>query len=262
MKIAKELKSAPSLRTYCDLNQIIRTLKLTFESELSQVCSLKQRSSPRLNMNCSEMVYMLNNMGKIEFEDLTKCVSQEKEIGQNVPKKSNSKKEFSSHDAYSSLQKKKLDLSVLTKATTPPPLQRESNDMHLEVKIFQPHKEVVSATVPKIIAALPRMGSSPDVIIEEIIEENLENYPVDTPRYSKKPLLKNSSLSFGSKAGSPELVFVSHIIHPCHFYIRKYSQINDVTILEKKVNQFCSKSLPLDPSDILELGNEITPSKI
>lgn len=74
----------------------------------------------------------------------------------------------------------------------------------------------------------------------------------------------NSFLTFGllmwfkySHPGSPELVFVSHVIHPCHFYIRKYSQIKDATVLEKKVNEFCSKSVYLDPSDILELGNEI-----
>lgn len=71
------------------------------------------------------------------------------------------------------------------------------------------------------------------------------------------------SLTYGllmfkySYPGSPELVFVSHVIHPCHFYIRKYSQINDATVLEKMVNQFCNKSLHLDPSDILELGNGI-----
>ena len=41
----------------------------------------------------------------------------------------------------------------------------------------QPQKEVVAATLPKTIAALPQVGSSPDVIIEEIIEEeeNLES---------------------------------------------------------------------------------------
>jgi len=60
-----------------------------------------------------------------------------------------------------------------------------------------------------------------------------------------------------SHPGSPELVFVSHVIHPCHFYIRKYSQIKDATVLERKVNQFCNKNLHLDPSDVLELGNEV-----
>ncbi|XP_045422968.1 RING finger protein 17 [Lemur catta] len=230
MKIARELKSAPSLRTYCDLNQIIRTLKLTLESELSQVSSLKLRNPPRLIMNCSEIICMFNDMGKIEFEDSVKC-PQENEIGQHVQKKYNNKKELPCHDTYPSLEKKKIDMSVLTGEAPLPPLQPETNNVHLEAKSFQSQKEVVAMMSSKTIAVLPQMGSSPDVIIEEIIEESLES--------------------------SPELVFVSHVIHPCHFYIRKYSQIKDATVLEKKVNEFCNKSSHLDPSDILELGTRI-----
>ncbi|XP_008566525.1 PREDICTED: RING finger protein 17, partial [Galeopterus variegatus] len=258
MKIARELKSAPSLRTYCDLNQIVRTLKITCESELSQVSSLTRRNPPRLNMNCSEIICMFNNMGKIEFEDSTEYF-QENEIGQNVQKKYNNKKELSCHDTYPSLEKKEVNVSVLTSEA--PPLQLETNDVHLEGKNFQPQKEVVATTSPKTIAVLPEMGFSPDVIIEEIIEENLETCFTDclmeTPTYPKKPLQKKSSVPFGSKADSPELVFVSHVIHPCHFYIRKYSQIKEAAVLEKKVNEFCNKSSHLHPSDILELGARI-----
>uniref|UniRef100_A0A8C6CTX3 Ring finger protein 17 n=1 Tax=Moschus moschiferus TaxID=68415 RepID=A0A8C6CTX3_MOSMO len=230
MKIARELKSAPSLRAYCDLNQIIRTLKLTFESELSQVSSLKLRNSPKLNMNCSEIICMFNSMGKIEFEDSTRCDPQESEMEKNGQKKYNCKKEFSYGGTYLSLEKKKVDISILTNEAPLTSSQWETNDMHLEAD-FQPQKEVVAATLPKTIAALPQVGSSPDVIIEEIIEENLES--------------------------SPELVFISHVIHPCHFYIRKYSQVKDATVLERKVNQFCNKNLHLDPSDVLELGARI-----
>lgn len=100
---------------------------------------------------------------------------QEKETRQIAQKKYNSKKEFSSHDTHTSLQKKKFDLSVLTDKTASSPLQRESNNVLLDVKILQPYKEVVSAASPKIVGALPQMGSSPDVIIEEIIEENVES---------------------------------------------------------------------------------------
>ncbi|XP_042638922.1 RING finger protein 17 [Orycteropus afer afer] len=227
MKIARELKSAPSLRTYCDLNQIIRTLKLTYESKLSEVSSLRLRSFPRLNMNCSEIIYILNNIGKIEFEDSTKCYPQENEIGQNVQKKYNNKKELSCHDTYLSLEDNKFDLSLLTSEVPSTLLQCDTSDVCFEAKNFQPKKEVVAKT----IAAFPQMGSSPDVIIEEIIEENLES--------------------------SPELVLVSHVIHPCHFYVRKYSQIKDATLLEKKVNRICNRSLLLSPSDILELGARI-----
>ncbi|XP_053513892.1 RING finger protein 17 [Artibeus jamaicensis] len=259
MKIARELKSAPSLRTYCDLNQIIRTLKLTFESELSQVSTLKLRNSLRLNMSCSEIISLLNNMIKIDFEDSTKYDPQENEIGQNV--QNNHEKKFSYCDTFPSPGKKKVDMSALTNEVPQTPLQTETSDLYLESKKSQPQKEVV-VTSPKTIAVLPKVGSSPDVIIEEIIEENTENDLMETPSYSNKPPQKKSSIPFGSKAGSPELVFVSHVIHPCHFYIRKYSQINEATAMEKMVNQFCNKSLHLDPSDILELGATVFISSI
>uniref|UniRef100_A0A2I3T439 RING finger protein 17 n=1 Tax=Pan troglodytes TaxID=9598 RepID=A0A2I3T439_PANTR len=177
--------------------------------------------------------------------------------------KYNNKKELSCYDTYPPLEKKKVDMSVLTSEAPPPPLQPETNDVHLEAKNFQPQKDVATAS-PKTIAVLPQMGSSPDVIIEEIIEDNVETCGTDdlgeTPRYPKKPLQKNSSVPFGSKADT--LVFVSHVIDPCHFYIRKYSQIKDAKVLEKKVNEFCNRSSHLDPSDILELGARIFVSSI
>uniref|UniRef100_A0A8C6HDW9 RING finger protein 17 n=1 Tax=Mus spicilegus TaxID=10103 RepID=A0A8C6HDW9_MUSSI len=260
MKIAKELRSAPSLRTYCDLTQIIRTLKLTFESELSQVSSIIPRNPPRLDINCSEAICMFSSMGKIEFEDSTKCYPQENEDGQNIQKKFNNRKELCC-DVYSSLEKKKVDAAVLADETPEPPLQAEAPDRHLEGKKKQPTKEMVVVTSPKTITVLPQLGSSPDVIIEEIIEENLESCftddPIETSGYPKKPPQKEQSAPVGSKAGCPELVFVSHVIHPCHFYVRKYSQIKDATILEKKMKQVCNRSLHLDPSDILELGARI-----
>ncbi|XP_038166405.1 RING finger protein 17 isoform X1 [Arvicola amphibius] len=230
MKIAKELKSAPSLRTYCDLTQIIRTLKLTFESELSQVNSIIPRNPPRLNINCSEIISMFNSMGKIEFEDSTECYPQENEVEQNIQKQFNNKKELGC-GAFSSLEKERVGAAVLAGEAPVPPLQAETPDKHLEGKSKQPQKEMAVVMSPKTIAVLPQLGSSPDVIIEEIIEENLEC--------------------------GPELVFVSHIIHPCHFYVRKYSQIKDATVLEKKMKQVCNKSLHLNPSDILELGARI-----
>ncbi|XP_064265379.1 RING finger protein 17 isoform X3 [Passer domesticus] len=70
---------------------------------------------------------------------------------------------------------------------------------------------------------------TPDVIIEEILEDDLE--------------------------GLTELVLVSHVINPCHFYIRRYSQKKEAFALQTKLENFCcSKSSYLLPSDILELG--------
>ncbi|KAM6144667.1 RING finger protein 17 [Phoenicopterus ruber ruber] len=135
IRIAKELKITPSVRTYCDLTQVIYNLKLPVQAELSRVNSLKKKISPS-----------------------------------------------------------------------------EGNGQHT---VILDDKEEI-----------------PDVIIEEIFEDDLES--------------------------STELVFVSHVINPCHFYIRRYSQKKEAGVLEKKLKNFCSnKSSYLLPSDTLELGARI-----
>lgn len=104
---------------------------------------------------------------------LNRCHPQENEVGQNVQKKFNSKKELCC-DVYSSLEKKRVDTVVLADEAPVPPLQAETPDRHLEGENKQPQKEVLVVASPKTVAVLPQLGSSPDVIIEEIIEENLE----------------------------------------------------------------------------------------
>lgn len=97
-------------------------------------------------------------------------------MGQNVQKKYNHKKAFSCSDTYPSLEKKKVDVSIQTSEAPPPtPLQRESSDTHLEAKHFPPQSKVVAVTPCETLAALPQAGPSPDVIIEEVIEEDLES---------------------------------------------------------------------------------------
>ncbi|XP_028941964.1 RING finger protein 17, partial [Antrostomus carolinensis] len=157
IRIAKELKITPSVRTYCDLAQVIYDLKLPVETELSRVNSLKEKISPRLFINTDEITSLLKNLGKIEWG-----------------------------------------------ATG-----HEDNGQH--TVILNDKEEI------------------PDVIIEEIFEDVLES--------------------------STELVFVSHVINPCHFYIRRYSQKKEAGVLEKKLENFCcNTSSYLLPSDVLELG--------
>nr|XP_013817652.1 PREDICTED: RING finger protein 17 [Apteryx mantelli mantelli] len=97
--------------------------------------------------------------------------------------------------------------------------------------------------------------SSPDVIIEEIIEDDEEELPTECPEGEQRKKLFQKKTPFEHKAGSTELVFVSHVINPCHFYIRRYSQKKVAGVLEKKLKNFChSTSSYLWPSDVLELG--------
>lgn len=58
-----------------------------------------------------------------------------------------------------------------------------------------------------------------------------------------------------SCSGSTELVFVSHVVNPCHFYIQRYSQRREGAFLEMKLNNFCcNKSSYFLASDVLEPG--------
>ncbi|XP_048350670.1 RING finger protein 17 [Sphaerodactylus townsendi] len=91
---------------------------------------------------------------------------------------------------------------------------------------------------------------APDVIIEEIIDDDPEKYPEDT---RQRKLFQKRVMPFGVKAGSPELVLVSHVMNPCHFYVRRLSQKRLIVHLEKILKQYCN-SKNTSPTDILALG--------
>ncbi|KFP10662.1 RING finger protein 17, partial [Egretta garzetta] len=257
IRIAKELKMTPSVRSYCDLTQVIFNLKLPVEPELSRVNILKEKISPRLFLNTDEITSLLKNLGKIEWGTTreldyvnlspNKCFPKcSEDNGQHILE------EVPGCDTQSSVE------SMF------PALSRESKIKAL-AKQLSVHKEVkntqIQETLPMIhhqsTLALPKSPSSPDVIIEEIFEDDLEK-GIQTLN------LLNSGYHFVSKclitcfmsySGSTELVFVSHVINPCHFYIRRYSQKKEARVLEKKLKNFCcNKSSYLLPSDVLELG--------
>ncbi|XP_054680934.1 RING finger protein 17 [Grus americana] len=245
IRIAKELKITPSVRTYCDLTQVIYNLKLPVDTELSRMNILKEKVLPRFFLNTDEITPLLKNLGKIEWgttghED---NVQHTLLLDDKVP----------GCDTQSPVE------------NMFPALSRQSKIKALANKVGV-HKEVknteVQETLPMIrhqsIPALPKSPSSPDVIIEEIFEDDLEKFPTEyhADEQRKKPFKKETP--FQHKAGSTELVFVSHVINPCHFYIRRYSQKKEAGILEKKLKKFCcNKSLYLLPSDVLELGARI-----
>ncbi|KAL2311043.1 hypothetical protein Nmel_002730, partial [Mimus melanotis] len=113
---------------------------------------------------------------------------------------------------------------------------------------------------------LDEQEEMPDVIIEEILEDDLEGKCRNTSCFQCSivdHMPDNMLESLGgclitwvmSYSGLTELVFVSHVINPCHFYVRKYSQRKEAFTLQTKLENFCcSKSSYLLPSDILELG--------
>ncbi|KFP49813.1 RING finger protein 17, partial [Cathartes aura] len=265
IRIAKELKITPSVRIYCDLAQVIYNLKLPIQTELSRVNSLKERISPRFFLNTDEITSLLKNLGKIEWGTTgqldyinlspNKCLPKCSEDNGQHTLILDDEEEMPGYDTQSSVE------------NMFPALSRESKIKALENKLGV-YKEVkntqVQETLPMIrhqsIPALPKSPSSPDVIIEEIFEDDLESRKRNLHFGSQ---IKGGTCStkeclitcFMYYSGSTELVFVSHVINPCHFYIRRYSQKKEAGGLEKKLKNFCcKKSSYLLPSDVLELG--------
>ncbi|KAK2533004.1 Rnf17 [Columba livia] len=205
-----------------DADEVICNLKLSVDTEVSRVNSLKEEISPSED----------NGQRTLTLDD---------------------KEEVLSCDTQSSVGNMSLALSRESK------IKALANKLgvHKEVKNTQDQK-----TLPMLcqqsIPALPKSPSSPDVIIEEIFEDDLEKqteFPTECHADEQRKKLFNKETPFQHKAGSAELVFVSHVINPCHFYIRRYSQMKEAGVLEKKLKKLCcSKSSYLLSSDVLELG--------
>ncbi|XP_053934081.1 RING finger protein 17 isoform X2 [Cuculus canorus] len=238
IRLAEELKITPSLRTHCDLAQVSYNLKLPVKADLARVYSLEKRS-PRLFLNTDEITPLIKKLGKIEWE-ATGHEDDELYI------RLDNEEEMLGCDTESSVGNMPLALS------------RESKMKALANKLDVP-KEVkstqVQETLPVIchqsIPAPPDSPSNRDVVIEEVFEDDLENDYADEQR--KKVFKKETS-----KTGSTELVFVSHVVNPCHFYVRRYFQKKEARVLETKLENFCcNKSSYLLPSNVLELGGKI-----
>ncbi|KAM9566096.1 RING finger protein 17 [Guaruba guarouba] len=243
VRIAKELKVTPSVRAYCDLAQVIYNLKLPIDDELSIVNSLEEKISPRFFLNTDEITSLLKNMGRIEWGP-----AGHEDNGQHTHILDD-KEEIRDCDSQSSVQ------NIF------PACNRESKIKALANKLSV-HKEVgntqVEETLPMIhkqsIPVLPKTPSSPDVIIEEIFEDDLETFPTEYRADEQRKTLFEKETPFQHKAGLTELVFVTHVINPCHFYVQRYSQKREAGVLEKKLKKYCDKSSSVLPSDVLELG--------
>ncbi|KFW09689.1 RING finger protein 17, partial [Eurypyga helias] len=245
IRIANELKITPSVRTYCDLTQVIYDLKSPVEAEVSQVNSLKERVPPRFFLNTDEITPLLNNLGKIEWG----TAGHSEDTGE--------------HSLVLDVKEKMPGYGTRSSAENMfPGLSKESKIKSLANKL-RIHKELkntqIQETLPMIchhsIPALPKAPPSPDVIIEEIFEDDLESYHFVSSQTAFCLAGQLRGGSSKSRFGSTELVFVSHVINPCHFYIRRYSQKKEAGLLEKKLEKFCcNNSMNLLPSDVLELG--------
>ncbi|XP_062471229.1 RING finger protein 17 isoform X3 [Pezoporus occidentalis] len=243
VRIAEELKVTPSVRTYCDLAQVIYNLKLPVEDELSIVNSLKEKISPRFFLNTDEITSLLKKMGRIEWgtaghEDNgqhTRILDDKEEIR-------DCDSQYSVQNIFPSCNRKSKIKALANKLS----VHKVGNTQEIEETLPMIHEQN--------IPALPKTPSSPDVIIEEIFEDDVETFPTECHADEQRKKLFEKEVPFQHKAGLTELVFVTHVINPCHFYVQRYTQKREAGVLEKKLKNYCNKSSSILPSDVLEIG--------
>ncbi|XP_061484603.1 RING finger protein 17 isoform X2 [Rhineura floridana] len=242
IKIAREIKATHCLKPYHNLKEVLCSLKMAVGEEALKLDNLKKRTLPRFYLDCEEITPMFENIGNF-FSDTPNMHG----FRGSPLKLSNTGEEFKSDiSSHVNVQLEPLVEEIGTVA----PLQ--DNDACLEGN-YTLLQEMTPSFTPKYIPALPQTSSVPDVIIEEIIEDDQEKYPEDTHR---KTFLQKQLVPFGPKSDSTELVFVSCVLNPCHFYVRKVSQKKAAVHLEKTLRQFCNNKRA-SPNDILELGTRI-----
>ncbi|XP_054830421.1 RING finger protein 17 [Eublepharis macularius] len=242
IKTAGGLKAKQPFKSCHSLNQVLCNLKMTIEDEISKLDNLKKRTLPRFYIDGDKSTSMFEKMGKIHF-DKTDIYS----FGDSSLKQSSMEQGVKS--GTSPRAKTDHDLLVETNDTE---IIAEEYDVPLDDSGTQIQKTALLPT-QKCLADLPQTVCTPDVIIEEIIEDDPGKYPEDT---HQRKLVHKRPVPFGMKADAPELVFVSCVVNPCHFYVRMLSQKKMLVHLEKILKQFCNTK-NTSPTDILELGARV-----
>ncbi|KAM4702088.1 RING finger protein 17 [Discoglossus pictus] len=281
INFASGLKKAPSLSTYCDLNQLVADLKVNLDKDCVVPETLKMGAETRVFIQTDKIIHTFEKVGKIYS---AKDANSPQRLNGNHVKPS--KKGLCEQDGNGNKTTKPWGKQCESECVIEQEMQQECR---LEFKPItcseSTHcgpREFVSP-----FAALHQSQCSPDVIIEEIIEDdhsstsndlmhginddsqNMEREPqakrvayseisADKQKYKKFDQKRSTQGSpFGQKSNFQELVFLSHVINPCNFYIQRYSQKKPMIMLENKLKIFGIKSNPCCPSDILVLGEAI-----
>ncbi|XP_066477339.1 RING finger protein 17 [Tiliqua scincoides] len=237
IKMARELKAKHSLKTCYNLSQVLSNLRITIEDEVLKVDNLKKRTLPRFYMECEEITSVHENIGKFSLDlpnvsHFGDCPLQTSSVEDKFkpasPRMCRKHKQFVGG----------IDSVVLGQESE----CLQGNDTQCQ--------EMNLLFTQKCNAGVLWADSTPDVIIEEIIEDNQEKYSEET---CQKKGVKKRLAPFGPKADSLQLVFVSCVINPSHFYVQTLLQKKTAVYLEKTLRQFC-RSKNSSPGDVLELG--------
>ncbi|XP_023806629.1 RING finger protein 17 isoform X2 [Oryzias latipes] len=207
MQMAREIRRVPFLDQYCVLDKLLETLRAPVDSF---------------------------DLKRISLGSSMSCVFQEENLDQSL-------------SLSLKMEKRSLKLCGAVEggcSGTKLPNFQEQDQENLRSQSITPSPK------PSDIIDFSSLSScsdlqSPDVIVEEVLEEEVEELvdPVTGPdRMSKKlrhQSKKRRHQSF-KKQHDSKWVVVSHIVSPAHFYVRHVADKLESEVLSKRIHNLCS----------------------
>ncbi|XP_069034873.1 RING finger protein 17 isoform X3 [Lepisosteus oculatus] len=220
---AKQVQQVPALGSYCDVEKVVATLQSCLSREDYLSC-LGQASGLSCSLDYDGFIQNLNDGFKIRC-DAPKTVAPE--------------------DSRQLSIQKQMKLSVTRHGNQEPPSQLK--DCGMEVPEPPSHESFGSSDVMTYKnTEIPESGTGVRFPSEKSA----------MPKKTKKALAACPPLT--SRRVFQEWVFVTHVVNPSHFYVRRVAETKAAASLAKKIRLFCDDEKTfLDPEDVLEVGTLI-----
>ncbi|XP_071990357.1 RING finger protein 17 isoform X2 [Engystomops pustulosus] len=265
---AEGLKQSPLLTMYCNLNQLVTDLKINLHNE-DAFKSLKESPDIRFALDSTTILKSFDDLGTIY------CVSRSKHHSTpnahatlKEPLHINNKPQSGNLGVY--LKDCIKDLSLEQGEFDFRCMKRDNHEMDTTSQVV--------GNYPSAFQGLHSL-SSPDVIIEEIIEEDQpclfeaeNNIALDCSkvkhlkkesgdckpkRFKKSQKMTGACAPFCQKKTPLELVYLKTVINPCNFYIHRFTQKRQIILLERMLTTLSRKCSHCCRTDVLELGEII-----
>nr|XP_046259663.1 RING finger protein 17 isoform X1 [Scatophagus argus] len=249
MQIAREVRRVPFLEQYCTLDKVLETLQAPVDKQ-------------SFNMKCIAVGSGMSCVLQSESLNQSLSLSLKMEVG--TPKRISRSlaKEHQSGNFRSSpwqhVECKSISCSPPTCSKLPTP-QKQNQESTGASRVLS--RGSTSGPRPHCSYSLVSDLETPDVIIEEILDEGQENALAPTgPELAnnKWRAHRRRKNPFDKKRNVTQWVIVTHVVNPSHFYIRYVAEKRENKALSKKINHFCCRdSSHFTPSDMVETGSMI-----
>ncbi|KAM4043964.1 RING finger protein 17 [Anomaloglossus baeobatrachus] len=267
---------SPLVAVYCERSSLVRDLKtkIVYEGALD---SLKDSPDISFDIDIDAMLKTFESLGKVSSAE---C--------QTKPSANEAVKKYPCLDVTAEDRNTRGQLQDCAKGFSPLPCEFDFGYMKMDEhkmdtsKWLAPKKyfpkDPLEESSPILLKnnSLPQTLSSPDVIIEEIIEEDQPCMPapqnhkalsyikgkalkIEMTDRKPKRLKKSQKMTaacapFSQTKYSQELVYISQLTNPCNFYVHRYTQKRHMIMLDRMLITLSSIGSKCCATDVLQLG--------